>query len=318
MDSAPVIAAVMPCYRAAAAAEVAASVGTEVARVYVVDDACPDGSGIAAADADPRVTVLRHETNLGVGGATMTGYRQALTDGADIVVKLDGDGQMDPALIPRLVRAVADGEADYAKGNRFFGPKALREMPRTRFFGNAVLGAMTKLSSGYWSNSDPTNGFTAIHAAVLRELPLDDISPRYFFESDMLYQLGLLRAKVADVPMRARYRGEHSSLSVSGVIGEFLWKNLRNSLRRVWFTYFVRDFSLATVELVLGLALLTFGLLFGVVEWRASVTSGEPATAGTVMLAAMPAIVGIQLLIGFMAYDMANVPKDPLHRRLED
>ncbi|MEX2643679.1 MAG: glycosyltransferase family 2 protein [Acetobacterales bacterium] len=320
MTEPPTVAVVIPCYRAADSVPgVIAGVGPAVTRIYVVDDACPDRTGerVEADCRDPRVVVLRHDVNLGVGGATRTGYRRALEDGADVVVKLDADGQMDPALIPRLVRPIVEGEADYAKGNRFFGLKALREMPRTRFLGNAALGTLTKISSGYWDIVDPANGFTAVHASVLRELPLDSVSERYFFESDMLHHLYLLRAKVADVPMRARYRGERSSLSIGAVVGEFLWKHLRNACRRIWFVYVVRDFGLASLELLLGLLSLLFGLVFGFIEWRESLVTGEPATAGTVMLAAMPVIVGIQLLLSFLAFDMANVPKVALHPRLK-
>lgn len=321
MTESAAVSVVIPCYRVAdKVLGVIAAIGPAAARIYVVDDACPDGTAgrVEAECTDPRVTVLRHEENRGVGGATVTGYRRALEDGAEVVVKLDGDGQMDPALIPRVVRPVLDGTADYAKGNRFFGVKALREMPGVRFFGNAVLGTLTKFSSGYWDVVDPTNGFTAIHAAVLRELPLRAISERYFFESDMLHHLYLVRARVIDVPMSARYRDEESNLRVGRIVGEFLWKHLRNAWRRLWFVYVVRDFGLASIELIFGMLLLLFGLIFGLVEWRDSIVTGQPATAGTVMLAAMPVLVGIQLLLGFLFFDVSNVPKDAMHRRLQD
>ena len=224
------IAAVIPCYRVKRhILGVLGAVPATVDRVYVVDDGCPDGSGdlVASQCGDSRVKVLRHATNQGVGAATLTGYRAALEDGATVIVRLDGDGQMDPALIPRLVRPIADGEADYAKGNRFFELEGLRAMPPLRLLGNSILSFASKLSSGYWNVFDPTNGFTAIHAAVLRQLPLDKLSPGWFFESDLLFRLGTIRAVVCDVPIPARYGDEESSLVVRRVVGEFAWKQLR-------------------------------------------------------------------------------------------
>ena len=215
------IAAVIPCFRVKhAILGVLAAIPRSVDRIYVVDDACPDGSGDAVASGcrDPRVRVLRHERNQGVGGATLTGYRAALADGATVIVRLDGDGQMDPALIPRLLRPIQDGEADYAKGNRFFELEGLRPMPPLRLLGNSLLSFASKLSSGYWNVFDPTNGFTAIHAAVLRQLPQDKLARDWFFESDLLFRLGTIRAVVCDVPMPARYDGETSSLVIRRVV----------------------------------------------------------------------------------------------------
>src|SRR5262249_27880450 len=176
VSSRPMIAAVIPCFRVKRhILEVLAAVPPAVERIYVVDDACPEGTGdlVESAVLDPRVRVLRHVENQGVGAATLTGYRTALADGARVVVRLDADGQMDPALIPRLVAPILDGEADYAKGNRFFELEGLRAMPRLRLAGNSLLSFASKLSSGYWNVFDPTNGFTAIHAEVLRRVPLE-------------------------------------------------------------------------------------------------------------------------------------------------
>ena len=307
------IAAVIPCFRVSGQIlDVLAAIPPLVERVYAVVDACPDGSGakVEAECRDPRVRVLRHERNQGVGGATVTGYRAALADGARIVVRLDGDGQMDPALIPRVVRPVLQGEADYAKGNRFYELEGLRAMPRLRLFGNSLLSFASKLSSGYWSLFDPNNGFTAIHADVLRELPLDKLARRWFFESDLLFRLGTLRAVVADVPMRARYGDERSSLVVRRVAGEFAWRHLVNTAKRIFYSYYLRDFNIASLEIALGVPLLAFGV------WVESASRGVPATSGTVMLATLPVLVGIQLVLAFLSYDMQNVPRDPLQRRL--
>ncbi len=318
-EQSPVVAAVVPCYRVGdAVLGVIAAMPPEVSAIYVVDDACPDGSGarVEAQCRDPRVAVLRNAENQGVGGAVLRGYAAALEAGADIVVKIDGDGQMDPRLVPAFVAPIAAGEADYTKGNRFFNLDKLAGMPPMRLFGNAVLSFLTKLSSGYWDVFDPTNGYTAVHAGVLRQLPFDKLSRRYFFESDMLFRLNTLRAVVVDVPMHARYAGETSSLRISRVAAEFLVKHPRNFAKRIFYNYYLRDMSLASIELPLGLALLGFGTVFGAAKWIASRASGTPAASGTVMLAAVTVIIGIQFVLAFLAHDIASVPRRPVHRRL--
>jgi dolichol-phosphate mannosyltransferase len=306
------IAVVIPCHRVSAhVVDVLARVGGEVARIYVVDDACPEGSGDAVERGcrDPRVVVLRNAENLGVGGAMMRGYRQAIEDGMDVIVKLDGDGQMDPAFVPALVSPLLTGEADYAKGNRFFDLAHIYRMPPARIAGNAVLSFMTKLSTGYWDVFDPTNGFTAIRADSARRLPMDRISQRYFFESDMLFRLGTLRAVVVDVPMEPVYGAETSGLSIPRIVPEFLFKHARNFLKRIFYNYFLRDMSLASFELVAGVPLLAFGIVFGIWNWAQSAGLGQPTPAGTVMLAALPIIVGLNFVLAFLAYDIANVPR---------
>ena len=317
----PVVAVVVPCYRTRERIlDVLGGIGREVSRIYVVDDCCPERTGewVEQQCQDERVRVLRHERRRGVGGATISGYRRALEDGASVIVKLDGDGQMDPALIRRVVGPIVSGEADYTKGNRFFRLDDLREMPAVRLIGNSILSFLTKVSTGYWGIFDPTNGYTAIHHLVLRELPLAKISAGYFFESDLLFRLGTIRAVVAEVPMTARYGGEPSSLNVSRAVGEFLGKHGVNLCKRVFYTYYLRGFNIASIELLLGLAATAFGSSIGAYHWLRSSRLAMDASSGTVMLAALPVIVGVQLLLAFLSYDMQNVPRTPLHRRLAD
>jgi dolichol-phosphate mannosyltransferase len=312
----PKTAVVIPCFREKdRIADVLAAVGPEVSLIVVVDDACPDGTGRFVQDTvhDPRVDVIIHAANTGVGGATKTGYRRAVEAGCDVIVKLDGDGQMDPALIPSFVRPIAEGRADYVKGNRFHDLSGVGAMPAARLIGNIGLSFLTKASSGYWSVFDPTNGFTAIHARVARDLPLDAVDDGFFFESDMLFRLGLMRALVHQVPMRARYGDETSSLSVMRAGPEFLWKNLRNTARRLFYRYVLHDVSAASIELVLGTAALAFGVVFGLSAWAESMRSGVPATAGTVILAALPVIVGVQMLLAFLNHDTQAMPRTPIH-----
>jgi dolichol-phosphate mannosyltransferase len=313
------IAVVVPCYRVRARIlEVLAAIGSECERIYVVDDCCPEGSGawVEAQCNDARVRVLKHDVNLGVGGATLTGYAAAVEDGATVIVKIDGDGQMDPRLVPLFVAPILAGEADYTKGNRFFEPSGLHAMPRMRLLGNTALSFLSKLSSGYWNLFDPTNGYTAIHAKVARLILRRDVDQRWFFESDVLHHLGILRAVICDVPMAAHYGDERSSLRIASVLGVFAWKHARNVVRRVFYNYYLRDFNIASIELALGPVLLAFGSIVGAHHWLRSIETGELASAGTVMLAALPIILGTQLVLAFLGFDLRNIPAQPIHRRL--
>lgn len=315
----PSIGVVIPSYKVCDhILGVLGSIGPEVERIYVVDDCCPDRSGefVKRHCSDPRVVVLRHEVNQGVGGAVMTGYRAAIDDGIQVIVKIDGDGQMDPGLIPNFVAPIVQGEADYTKGNRFFDLENIHAMPKMRLLGNAGLSFLTKISSGYWDLFDPTNGYTAIHADVARHLPFHKISRRYFFETDILFRLNTLKAVAVDVPMHAKYGDEVSNLKISKVAGEFFVKNLCNTFKRIFYNYYLRDMSLASLELPLGALLLAFGTLYGIAEWIAGFRSGTPASSGTVMLAAMPVILGFQLILAFVGSDISSTPRRPIHPRL--
>ncbi|MDH5749590.1 MAG: glycosyltransferase family 2 protein, partial [Rhodospirillales bacterium] len=174
----------------------------------------------------------------------------------------------------------------------------------------------TKMSSGYWNIFDPTNGYTAIHAKVAGRLPFKKISKGYFFESDMLFRLNVLRAAVADIPMRARYGNEKSSLKIHNEIFKFAGKNCINAIKRIFYVYYLRDFNIASIELLLGPFMLLFGIIFGAVKWAESIASDVPATAGTVVLAALPIILGSQLLLAFLDFDTRNIPDSPLYPRL--
>ena len=315
-DKAPChVAVVIPSYKVARHIDgVISKIPDVVSTIYVIDDACPEGSGKLVADrgTDPRIRVIHHDRNQGVGGAVLTGYRAALADGADIIVKIDGDGQMDPTLMAAFIEPILSGEADYAKGNRFFNLEEVRTMPRLRLFGNAVLSLMAKLSTGYWNLFDPTNGYTAIHADAARLLPFEKISRRYFFETDMLFRLNAIRAVVVDVPMAARYGDEVSGLKISSIAGEFFIKHIKNFLKRIFYNYYLRDLSLASIELPLGIFFLLFGTLFGGWHWLKSEFRMVLASSGTVMLAALPVLIGVQLILAFFGYDIASVPKRPL------
>jgi dolichol-phosphate mannosyltransferase len=309
------VAVVIPCYKAKRhIEEVLAGLAGRVRHIYVVDDCCSEKTGRFVQEGwkDANVSVVFLTENQGVGGAVLAGYRQALKDGYEIVVKMDSDNQMDPAYLPALVAPLVHGEADYAKGNRFFDVYSLGAMPMVRLLGNAGLSFIVKMASGYWDIMDPTNGYTAIHRVALRRLPLDRLDRRYFFECDMLFRLATIRAVVRDVPMPARYEDEISNLKVSRVLLEFPWRLFSCMLKRFFYIYILRDFNIGSVETIFGVVLLMFGIIFGVWHWILSAVSGQFASTGTIMLAVLPFVIGAQLLLSALGYDIANRPTNPL------
>jgi glycosyltransferase involved in cell wall biosynthesis len=314
-EAVPVIAVIIPAYRAAAHIEkVLAGIPELVTHIIVVDDCSPDGTAeLVAAWPDPRVHLVRHTVNQGVGAAMFTGYDTALALGAEVLVKMDSDGQMDPAHLLPLIAPILRGEADYTKGNRFLHSRELQQMPITRRIGNIGLSFLTKLASGYWNIFDPTNGYTAIHASILPMIDRSRIGHRYLFETTMLLELSALRAVVRDVYIPAKYGAETSSLSERRALIEFPPHLIKNFLRRLWIQYFVRDMTILSVYLVIGLILTIFGFVWGTWKWIEFARIDIAAPTGTVMLAVLPIVLGIQLLIQAVALDIQNVPTRPLH-----
>jgi glycosyltransferase involved in cell wall biosynthesis len=312
------IAVVIPSFRVTEhIIDVLKNIGPEVERIYVIDDACPDKSGelVKKNSKDPRVQVLFHETNLGVGGAVITGYKAALADNMDVVVKVDGDGQMDPSLISTIAKPVLEGDADYSKGNRFDSLEDLFSMPKSRIFGNAILSLCSKLSSGYWNITDPTNGFTAIHRKALEAIQLDKLRKTYFFESDLLFRLSIVNAVVMDVPMKSLYGSEKSNLKIRKVIFEFPWRHTVNLHKRLFYKYYLREWSVASFELPVGIGLTIFGAWFGLARYFEASGAGQATTAGQVTLSALALILGVQLLLSFLAYDVQSEPRVPRQKR---
>jgi dolichol-phosphate mannosyltransferase len=319
MSETNILAVVIPAYKVSRQIlPLLGSIGPEVSKILVVDDACPENTGqiVEQSCFDPRVQVIRHSVNLGVGGATKTGIAAALKYGADVIVKLDGDGQMDPSLILNLTNPISVGRADYVKGNRFFSIEHVRTMPATRIIGNLLLSFYAKLSSGYWNISDPNNGFLAINSNTARHIPFNKISNRYFFESDMLFRLNLLRAKVVDMPMKAKYDSEESNLKILPTIFEFSYKHFRNVVKRITYTYFIRDLNLASLQFLAGSLLGLFGFAIGAHGWWNAYRIGENTNTGTLILTAMSVLSGLQLVLGFFSFDMGNIPKESVSEDL--
>ena len=309
-------ATVIPAYRVERDIEsVLQSLPAYLKHIIVVDDASPDSSAdliTAAAKKDKRITLIRHPQNLGVGGAMISGFRKALELGAKIIIKVDGDGQMDPTHIPALITPLIQGKADYAKGNRFRDFQSLQQMPFVRRIGNLGLSFLTKAATGYWNIFDPTNGFFAVRAEVLAQLPLDEIDHRYYFETSMLANLYLLGATVMDVPIPARYGNETSHLSIRRTLFEFPAKLLVTFLRRILLKYYIYDFSMMSLYLLTGVPLLLFGGIFGSIKWIQYASQNIPAPTGTVMLPTLCVILGIQILLSAMEIDLNSAPRKTL------
>jgi glycosyltransferase involved in cell wall biosynthesis len=310
------IAAVVPAFRVEREIEsVLCELPPYLKHIIVVDDASPDHTAdlvAAVASRDRRVVLLRHENNQGVGGSMITGFQRCTELGAQVVVKIDGDGQMDISRLPDLLAPLILGKADYTKGNRFRDFAALRQMPLIRRIGNMGLAFLAKAATGYWNLFDPTNGFLAIRGEMLALLPLDQIDRTYFFETSMLANLYLLGAVVQDIPMPARYKGEVSNLLIHRVLFEFPPKLIATLIRRAVLKNFIYDFSMVTVYLLTGLPLLLFGIIYGALKWIQYARLGIPAPTGTVILPTLCVLLGIQLLLSAIESDLRSVPRQPL------
>ena len=291
------------------------SMPTWVRTVVVVDDASTDDTGPRVASfarTNQRIVLIRHKRNAGVGGAMVTGFAKAIQLGAQVVVKMDADGQMSPEHLAQLIRPLVDGEADYAKGNRFHDFRALGRMPKLRRLGNMVLSFLTKGAVGYWNIFDPCNGYVAIRGEVLSQIPLHKIGQSFYFETSMLSQLYLQGAVVKDVPMPARYGDEKSHLSIPRIVGEFPARLLASFSKRMVLKHFVYDFSMCSLYLVAGLPMLLGGTAFGVWKWLSYAQAGVSAPTGTVVIPALLIILGFQLVLAATAEDLRSVPRQPL------
>ncbi|MDX9851502.1 MAG: glycosyltransferase family 2 protein [Anaerolineaceae bacterium] len=290
-----------------------------VKSIIVVDDGSPDLTGsILKKISDPRLIILTHEQNRGVGAAMITGYDHAVAIGADILVKMDGDDQMDPDKLSDLIFPIVHQEADFTKGNRFLHQTQLQSMPVTRRIGNWGLTFMVKAASGYWQIFDPTNGYTAMHRCVWQNINKTRVARDYFFESSLLTEMRYINAVVEDVYIPARYQDEVSSMSIWKVLFSFPLRLLKATVRRFIYQYYLYNFSFGSLALILGMLFILFGFVWGIVYWRESQITGIPATTGTVLIAVLPIILGVQLLLQAISQDMAEIPRKPLQILLDN
>ena len=316
------ITVVIPCYRVPiTVTDLIRETLSYADRIIVVDDACPNRTADhveAAFQDDKRVIVLRNENNTGVGGATISGYLEALNRGTDVVVKLDGDGQMDPKYIRRLVHPIRIGIADFTKANRFYDREALKSMPLARRIGNIALSVICKMVTGFWHLTDPTNGFTAINSKALRQVNLGKVYRDYFFEISMLIRLNTIRATTMDVPVPAQYGEEESSLRISKILKSFPIHLVRGFCARLFWRYLIYDINAVTVFLVIGSLLFGFGFMWGAYHWVLSIYSGVTQTAGTVAIAFLPIILGFQMLLQALLIDVIDKPSHLISHQIED
>lgn len=320
MPDRPKVAVVIPCYRVRdKIVDVVDSVLSVVDFVIAVDDCCPEKSGefLRSVHTESKITIVFHKQNQGVGGAMITGFKTALDLGADIVVKMDGDGQMEARHLPRLIAPLVARKADFAKGNRFYDLRALRQMPLVRRLGNFGLTLLSKAASGFWHLSDPTNGYFALRANALRLLNFHLLAPRYFFEISLLIQLNVIRAIALDVPIPAKYADENSSLSPMRALVSFPSKLAGGLFHRIWWRYFIYDINIVTVFLITGALLFFGGGAFGVWRWSHNWLYGHEQSAGTVAVAMLPMILGFQMLLQAVVLDMMDKPDAPISDVLE-
>ena len=313
------VAVVIPCYRVVAHIDaVLTQIPKCVDHILIVDDACPENSGshVEATCTDSRVSVIRHTINQGVGGAVMTGFKEALDLDVDVIVKIDGDGQMDPVLIPNFVEPIRLGLTDYAKGNRFFYLDTSESMPAPRRIGNLGLTFISRFSTGYYSMTDPTNGYFAIDARLAAQLPFHKIAKRYFFETDLLFRLNTLNAQVLDIPHHAHYGDEESGLNAGKELFRFAKLHMRTGLKRLLYQYLLRDFSIGSVFLALGILMLSSGLIGGLIAFTTSQVSGIARSGGTITLFELSIVLGVFFAVGFLNHDINREPRHAISNLL--
>jgi dolichol-phosphate mannosyltransferase len=308
-----IITVVIPCYNVSKHIEdVIKQLPSEVSWIIAVNDRSKDDTEnklIQLANENKKLIFINHEVNQGVGGAMLTGFKRSLELNSDIILKIDGDNQMDTSLIPQLIKPIIQNKADYTKGNRFRDFKALRKMPIIRRTGNLGLSFMIKAASGYWNIFDPNNGFIAISNEMLKTINTDKIHKRYFFESSMLIELYHADAVIQEIPMKARYGDEVSHLSLTRTLFGFPPKLLKAFIRRIFLKYFIFDFNIASVYMLVGAPLFLLGSVFFMVNFVKYAKENVLAPTGTVVIPTLLIILGFQLLLSALNYDITNYPK---------
>lgn len=304
------IAVVIPCYKVEHhIKKVIDEIPDYVDYIFAVNDCSPDATQAVLdkiEESNAKLVVLQHTYNQGVGGGMVTGFKACLEKNIDIVIKIDGDGQMDMAFMPKLIEAVIDGKYDFAKGDRVRNRRMLEKMPAIRRFGNLGLTFLVRIASGYWKISDPANGYLCITLSTLKKLDLSRLSKRFFFESSLIAELYYTGAKIKDVPMPSIYGDEKSNLSIWKVLFSFPTKLMKVYIRRLVTQYFIDDFNINSVYLLTGLPMFLFGVIFGIVKWIYYANLGTGAPTGTIVISLITIIMGFQLILSFIQNDMSN------------
>ena len=282
------------------------SIPAFVDRIYVVNDASTDGTQQIIdtfCHTDSRMIPIRHEKNLGVGAAIISGYRCALKEGMKITVVMAGDNQMDSHVMPLLLDPIINNRADYTKGNRLLSPEFRRGMSAWRFIGNTILTLMTKFSSGYWKLMDPQNGYTAITHRALERLSLDRIYPRYGYCNDLLVKLNVFSFRIMDVEMPARYGRETSKIRYGNYIGKVSWLLFRDFFHRLRMKYVVLSFHPIVIFYLFGFAMTLTGLIAGIYTIHFVLIQGGPLFIRGVLSLLIFAL-GLQFLSFALLFDI--------------
>lgn len=308
------IAVVIPYYNAAKhIVSVVQKLPDYIDGIIIVNDNSPDELPEdlikAYKNINTKIFILNCEVNFGVGGATKKGFQFAVDNEFDVVVKVDADDQMDTSYLEEMILPIVENKAHVSKGNRFKRTKELKKMPFVRRIGNLGISFLAKLATGYWNNFDPTNGFLAIKTIVLKEVEFDNLSNRYFFETSLLSELYFNGVKVKDISMPAIYADEKSSMKVWKMPFVFSYNLLKLFVKRILKSYFLYDFNIGSVYLIFGTFLFLFGLFFGGINWHHYAQINTPTPTGTIMIATISLILGFQLLLQFIQYDIFNAPK---------
>ena len=308
-----IITVVIPCYNVSRhIAEVIRNLPADVTWIIAVNDLSKDNTWNILSDIqkeNKKLITITHEKNQGVGGTMLTGFKKSLELNSDITIKMDGDDQMDSSYIPELIKPLIDNKADYTKGNRFRDFKSLKKMPIIRRIGNLGLSFFIKAASGYWNIFDPNNGFVAISKEMLKTININKIHKRYFFESSMLIELYHVDAVIQEIPMKARYGDEKSSLSVTRALFGFPPKLLKAFIRRIILKYFLFDFNIASVYMLFGIPFFIIGVIYGVVNFVKYASSHLSAPTGTIVIPTLLIILGFQLILSAVSYDITNYPR---------
>lgn len=280
-----------------------------VDQVIVVDDCSTDNTSEIVRrhmKEDPRVCLIKHTENKGVGAAIASGYKVSMEKKCDISVVMAGDAQMDPDDLEAVVLPVAEGRVDYSKGNRLFAGKAWDIIPRHRYLGNAVLSLLTKIASGYWHVADSQCGYTAISRDALESIDVDKIYPRYGMPNDLLVKLNIAEQRVCDVPIRPVYNvGEVSGIRISRVVRTISGLLVRCFFQRLLEKYVIRDFHPLVFFYIFGLIAFPLGMAtgFGLFSYRIFAGPVSPTSA---LFSVFLVISGLQFLLFAMWFDMES------------
>ena len=307
---------VIPCYKVKdKILKVLSKIPKWIYKIICIDDLCPENSGkhITSNINDDRIIVLLNKKNLGVGGATMEGFLEAKKHEADLIIKIDGDDQMDLKYLKDFIDPIVNNEADFTKGNRFTKFTDYEKMPLIRKIGNIFLSFFNRFASGYWNIFDTTNGYICLNAKLLNLLPLSKISKDYFFESDLLNWLYIIRANVKDIPIKSIYDNEKSNINIFKIIFKFPIMYIRNFFRRYFYEYCIRNTDYRFLSFVLGFLFTLSGITFSLLNWKTDVNA-IPSVPGTVGLAIIFIVLGVYFSSLFFMSDLKNYPTTNLFK----